>query len=58
MSVEDIDDRETGIVLRGAGVPEDQEDKLRDAVSERLPDLELSFVDAGQQIYHWVIGIM
>ena len=56
--VEDIDDRETGIVLRGSGVPEEYEEALREAAAERYPMLELSFVDAGQEIYHWVIGIM
>ena len=56
--VEDIDDRETGIVLRGSGVSEDDEAALLQAVAEQYPMLELQFVDAGQEIYHWVIGIM
>ena len=56
--VEDIDDRETGIVLRGSGVSEDDEAALSQAVAEQYPMLELQFVDAGQEIYHWVIGIM
>jgi dihydroxyacetone kinase-like predicted kinase len=56
--VEDADDRETGIVLRGKGVSIDDEDALREAVAERYPMLELEFVDAGQEIYHWVIGII
>jgi dihydroxyacetone kinase-like predicted kinase len=56
--IDDIDDRETGIVLRGMGVSEDDEAALSEAVSERYPTLELEFVDAGQEIYHWVIGMM
>ncbi len=56
--IEDIDDREAGIVLRGSGVPAEAEDALRQAAAERWPMLEFSFVDAGQEIYHWVIGIM
>jgi DAK2 domain fusion protein YloV len=56
--IEDIDDRETMIALRGAGVPAEYEDELREELSERYPMLETSFVDAGQEIYHWVIGIM
>ena len=56
--IEDIDDRETGIVLRGLGVSEEDEQTLRETIAERHPMLELEFVDAGQEIYHWVIGIM
>ena len=56
--IEDIDDRETCVVLRGLGVPESFEEELREAAAERWPMLELSFFDAGQEIYHWVIGIM
>ncbi len=56
--IDDIDDRETGIVLRGKGVSPEEEEALSEAVAELYPMLELSFVDAGQEIYHWVIGIM
>ena len=56
--VEDIDDRETGIVFRGKGVPASEEDALAEAVAERFPLLELEFIDAGQEIYHWVIGLL
>lgn len=56
--IEDIDDRETGIVFRGKNVSEADEEALSEAVAERYPMLELTFVDAGQEIYRWVIGIM
>lgn len=56
--VPDIEDRETGIVLRGKGVSAADEDALREAVAAQYPMLELTFVDAGQEIYRWVIGII
>ena len=56
--IEDIEDRETGIVLRGKDVPASDEEALCDAIAEQYPMLELEFVDAGQEIYHWEIGIM
>ena len=34
------------------------EDELAEAVAQRLPMLELEFVNAGQEIYHWVLGVM
>ena len=56
--IDGIDDLETCVVFRGAGVPEEAEDALREAVAERFPLLELECIDAGQEIYHWVLGLM
>lgn len=56
--VEGIEDKETCILFRGCGIPEEAEEALADAVAEHFPLLELDFNDAGQEIYHWVIGIM
>ncbi len=56
--IDDIDDRETGIVFRGSGVSEADEALLSEAVSAQYPMLELEYVEAGQEIYHWEIGIM
>ena len=56
--IDGIDDKETCIVFRGSGIPEAAEEELSEEVSARFPMLDLDFVDAGQEIYHWVIGIM
>ena len=56
--IDDIEDRETGIVLRGRDASASDEELLTEAIAERYPMLELEFVDAGQEIYHWEIGIM
>ena len=56
-TVEDMDDRETCVIFRGEGVAQEQEDVLREAIEERYPLLEVEFVDGGQVVYHWVIGL-
>ena len=58
MMLEDIEDKETCIVFRGKDIPAEREEELAEAVAQRLPMLELEFVDAGQEIYHWVLGVM
>lgn len=58
MMIEGIEDKETCIVFRGRGIPQEREDELAEAVAQRLPMLELEFVNAGQEIYHWVLGVM
>ena len=56
--IEDIEDRETCVVFRGRGVPVADQEALAEAAAERFPLLELSFVDGGQEIYHWVLGVL
>ena len=58
LMIEGVGDMETCIVFRGEGIPQEYEDELAEAVAERLPMLELTFVDAGEEIYHWVLGVM
>ena len=58
LMIDGIEEMETCVVFRGSGVPEAMETELADAVAERLPMLELECIDAGQEIYHWVLGIM
>ena len=55
--VENIDDRESCVVFRGADTSPEQEDELLDALSERYPLLDVEVFDAGQQTYRWIIGI-
>ncbi len=55
--IEDIEDKETCVVFRGLNVPEEDEELLSEAVAERYPMLELSFVDGGQEIYQWILGV-
>ena len=57
MTVEDIEDKETCVIFRGKDVPEEMEDTLQQALGEKLPLLECEFIDGGQEIYHWVLGL-
>ena len=55
--IEDVDDKDSCVVFRGLNVPEEDEELLSEAVAERYPMLELSFVDGGQEIYQWILGV-
>ncbi len=57
-SVEDIQDKESCVVFRGEGMPESCEAELEAALGAVCPALELSFLDGGQPVYHWQIGIL
>ena len=56
-TVEDIADRETCVIFRGEGVPQEYEDELLEAIEEKYPLLEVEFVDGGQSVYHWIVGL-
>ncbi len=56
-AVPGIEDKENCIVFRGEGVPPEAEDELAAALAEELPMLEVTFVDGGQSVYRWVLGI-
>ncbi len=56
-TVADIGDRETCVIFRGADVSAADEEPLRQAIGERWPLLEVEFIDGGQRVYHWIIGL-
>ena len=56
--VDGIEDRETCVVFRGAGVPEDDENELSEIISNEFPMMDVTFIDGGQVIYKWVIGLI
>ncbi|MBQ7599723.1 MAG: DAK2 domain-containing protein [Clostridia bacterium] len=56
--VDDIGDRETCVVFRGSGVPEADEGELVDMISAEYPMMDVTFIDGGQMIYKWVIGLI
>ena len=55
--IEDIDDKETCVIFRGAGVSEELQDALYAVLSDRYPLMDFEFIDGGQEIYHWILGI-
>ena len=52
-----IDDIETCVVFCGAGVTEDESEALRERLEEEFPLLEAEFIDGGQKVYRWMIGL-
>ena len=56
-AVPDIEEKENCIVFRGEGVPPEAEEELAAALAEELPMLEVTFIDGGQSVYRWVLGI-
>ena len=56
-AVPDIDEKETCVVFRGANVPAEREEALYDLLSAQYPMMDFEFIDGGQEIYHWIIGI-
>ena len=55
--VPDIDDKETCVLFRGKDVPEEREEELYELLSAQYPMMDFEFIDGGQEIYHWIIGL-
>lgn len=56
-AIPDIEEKESCVIFRGADVPEEYETDLEERIGEEYPDLEISFLDGGQKIYRWILGI-
>lgn len=56
-AVSDIDEKETCVIFRGAGVPEEREEELYEMLSAKYPLMDFEFIDGGQEIYRWIIGL-
>ena len=55
--VPDIEDKETCVIFRGKDVPADREEALYELLSARYPLMDFEFIDGGQGIYHWIVGL-
>ncbi len=55
---ESIEEKSAFVLFRGKEVAETEEEKLSEILSEKFPDIELSFLYGGQIIYPWLIGIL
>ena len=56
--VPDIEMMETLTVMRGEGVDKAKSAELEEAVNKEFPRLTVENIDGGQQIYHFIIGII
>ncbi len=55
--VKDIEDREICVLIRGAHGQASDEEYIQNALQRLYPMLECTFLDGGQQIYAWMIGL-
>ena len=55
--VEDIDDKSICVFIRGKDTSADQMADIEARLQSLYPMLECSFLDGGQQIYNWIIGL-
>ena len=53
----EAEDKETCLLFRGAGVSQESEEALVEALSRRFPMLEISVLDGGQPLYRWLLGL-
>ncbi|MBQ9414239.1 MAG: DAK2 domain-containing protein [Clostridia bacterium] len=56
--VEEIDDKDTCILFRGADVLEEDAEALAEAIAAAHPMMEAQVLYGGQDIYHYIIGIV
>ena len=56
-AVPDIDDVEYCVIFRGEGVPDEHEAILAERLSEAFPMIEATFINGGQSVYRFIIGI-
>ncbi len=55
--VKDIGDREICVLIRGANGLKSDEEYIQSTLQRLYPMLECTFLDGGQQIYAWMIGL-
>lgn len=55
--VEDIEDKETCVIFSGEGVTEEEREELEEAIEEAFPLLDAEFIDGGQRVYRWLLGL-
>ena len=56
--IPDMEEKETCVIFRGAGISEEAQEQLSQTLTERYPMLELNFIDGGQSTYHWMLGVL
>ena len=57
-NIENVDELETAILFRGSSVDASEEELIRDAVEQRYPLLEMTFVYGGQDTRNWIVGFI
>ena len=57
-AVENLEDKSTFIVLKGAKISENDEENLSKSLEEEFSDISAEFLDGGQKIYDYIVGIV
>ncbi|MBR2281393.1 MAG: DAK2 domain-containing protein [Spirochaetales bacterium] len=55
--IEGMDDMEIGTIFCGKDVTEDERESAEAAVEERWPDLQVEFIEGGQEVYCFLVGL-
>lgn len=56
--IPEMDEKETCVIFRGAGVSDADAERLSSALAEHFPMLEVSMIDGGQSTYPWMLGVL
>lgn len=56
--IEGIGDKEVCVIFRGRDVDAEEESNLEEAILNEYPLLEVMFLEGGQKIYSWLIGVI
>lgn len=56
--IEGMADKEYCVIFRGGDADPAQESSLEEAIRKEYPLLELQFLDGGQRIYRWLLGVI
>ncbi len=57
-NIDDIDYMDNMIIFRGSDRSSDDESRLLEAIEEAYPDMQILQIDGGQEVYHWLIGVI
>lgn len=57
-AVENLEDKSNFIVLKGAKISENDEENLSKSLEEEFSDISAEFLDGGQKIYDYIVGVV
>lgn len=55
---DDIDFAENIVAFRGCDIEASAADELTEAIEANYEDIQITMLDGGQEIYHWMIGVI
>ena len=55
--IEGVEDKDTCMIFVGCDVDEELKDEIEARITDLCPFMEVTFLDGGQPVYSWLIGI-